>query len=51
MMLFTRLAVIIAMIQFITPYAALILFSTIGRVDNDVVLAARTLGGKLVAGI
>lgn len=44
MMLFTRGAVVVAMIQFMTPYAALIMFSAMRRVDHDVVLASRTLG-------
>lgn len=46
MMLFTRSAVIIAMVQFMTPYAALILFTAMKRVDHDIVLAARTLGAS-----
>jgi putative spermidine/putrescine transport system permease protein len=44
MMLFTRPAVVVAMIQFMTPYAALILFSAMRKVDYDVVTAAQTLG-------
>lgn len=43
-MLFTRPAVILAMVQFMTPYAALILFSAMQRIDRDLVTAARTLG-------
>ncbi|MCV3241752.1 ABC transporter permease [Mesorhizobium sp. ZC-5] len=46
MMLFTRGAVVVAMIQFMTPYAALILFSAMRRVDHDIVLASRTLGAS-----
>lgn len=45
-MLFTRPAVMVAMVQFMTPYAALILFGAMRRVDQDLVTAARTLGGN-----
>lgn len=43
-LLFTKPAVIVAMVQFLTPYAALILYGAIRRIDYDIVLAARTLG-------
>jgi len=43
-LLYTKTAVVIAMVQFLTPYAALILFGAMRRIDFDIVLAARTLG-------
>jgi ABC-type spermidine/putrescine transport system permease subunit I len=43
-MLYTKPAVIVAMVQFLTPYAALILYGAIRRIDYDIVLATRTLG-------
>ena len=43
-LLFTKPAVIVAMVQFMTPYAALILFGAFRRIDYDIILATKTLG-------
>lgn len=43
-LLYTKTVVVIAMVQSLTPYAALILFGAMRRVDFDIVLASRTLG-------
>lgn len=45
-MLYTRNSVIIAMVQTMLPYAALVLFSGMRRVDHRLLFAARTLGAS-----
>lgn len=47
-LLYTKLSVISALVQIMTPYAALIVFAGMRQVDNDVILAARTLGAGRV---
>lgn len=47
-LLYTKASVISALVQIMMPYASLIIFAGMRQVDNDVILAARTLGaGRL----
>ena len=45
-LLYTKLAVVLAMVQIMIPYAALVIFAGMRRIDWDFVLAARTLGAN-----
>jgi putative spermidine/putrescine transport system permease protein len=44
--LYTREAVILSMIQFLVPYATLMMYAGMRRVDWEMVTAARTLGAR-----
>jgi putative spermidine/putrescine transport system permease protein len=46
-LLYTRGAVLIAMIQFMAPYACILLVAGMRKVDWELVVAARTLGARL----
>ena len=45
--LYTRGAVILSMVQFLVPYATLMMYAGMRRVDWEMVTAARTLGARL----
>jgi ABC-type spermidine/putrescine transport system permease subunit I len=44
--LFTRGAVLISMIQFMLPYAVILMVTGMRRIDWDLIVAARTLGAR-----
>ena len=43
-LLYTKASVIVALVQIMVPYAAMIIFAGVRQMDRDVILAARTLG-------
>lgn len=45
-LLYTRGAVVVSMIQFMVPYACILLVAGMRRVDWDLITAARTLGAR-----
>lgn len=46
-LLYTRGAVLVAMVQVMVPYACMLLVAGMKRVDWDLIIAARTLGARL----
>ncbi len=46
-LLYTRGAVVVAMVQVMVPYACMLLVAGMKRVDWDLIVAARTLGARL----
>jgi putative spermidine/putrescine transport system permease protein len=46
-LLYTRGAVLVAMVQVMVPYASMLLIAGMKRIDWDLIVAARTLGARL----
>lgn len=44
--LYTRGAVVLSMVQFLIPYAAMMMYAGMKRVDWDLIIASRTLGAR-----
>ncbi len=44
--LYTRGAVVLSMVQFLVPYAAMMMYAGMKRVDWDLIIASRTLGAR-----
>lgn len=46
--LYTRTPVVLSMIQFLIPYATMMMYASMRRVDWDLITAARSLGGRVL---
>ncbi|MBX3598837.1 MAG: ABC transporter permease [Rhizobiaceae bacterium] len=45
--LYSRAPVVLSMIQFLVPYATMMMYASMRRVDWDLITAARSLGGQI----